>query len=69
MAALATWVARYRGPAMTAFNRANDAYCGLRAEGRHEKLRRMVDLLLAERRLDYNLPHRSTRDPEQRRMA
>ena len=57
MAALATWVARYRGPAMTAFNRANDAY--LRTQGQKDGTRsygRMVDLLLAERRLDYNPP-------------
>ena len=51
IAALAAWVARYRGPAMTAFNRVNDTH--LRIQGQRDGARsygRMVDLLLAERR-------------------
>lgn len=53
MAAVSAWVARYSGPAMDAFGRANDAY--LRSQGQRDGTRsygRMVDLLLAERRAD-----------------
>jgi len=52
-AALAAWAARYRGPAMQAFNRANDAY--LRTQGQRDGTRsygRMVDLLVAEWRAE-----------------
>jgi hypothetical protein len=55
MAALAAWVARYSGPAMRTFNRANDAY--LRSQGQREGVRsygRMVDLLLAAWRAERN---------------
>lgn len=57
IAALAAWVARYRGPAMTAFNRVNDAH--LRFQGQRDGARsygRMVDLLLAERRAEAGRP-------------
>ena len=53
VAALAAWVARYRGPVMTAFNRVNDVH--LRIQGQPGGVRsygRMVDLLLAEWRAE-----------------
>jgi hypothetical protein len=55
MAALVAWAARYSGPAMRTFNRANDAY--LRSQGQREGVRsygRMVDLLLAAWRAEHN---------------
>jgi len=53
IAALVAWAARYSGPAMRTFNRANDAY--LRSQGQRDGVRsygRMVDLLLAEWRAE-----------------
>ena len=53
IATLVAWAARYSGPAMRTFNRANDAY--LRSQGQRDGVRsygRMVDLLLAEWRAE-----------------
>ena len=54
VAALAAWLARYNGPAMKAAQRVNDAY--LRSQGQEgvRSYGRMVDLLLAERRVQSN---------------
>jgi len=55
IATLVAWAARYSGPAMRTFNRANDAY--LRSQGQRDGVRsygRMVDLLLAEWRAERN---------------
>jgi hypothetical protein len=55
IATLVAWAARYSGPAMRTFNRANDAY--LRSQGQREGVRsygRMVDLLLAAWRAEHN---------------
>ncbi len=63
LAALKAWRARFGGPAMDAALRVNDAH--LRFQGQRDGLRsygRMVDLLLAERRLER---HEEARDAGQ----
>jgi hypothetical protein len=49
--ALAAWARRYKGPAATASHVVNDAYLRSQGVGGVRSYGRMVDLLLAERRL------------------